>query len=180
VARLAGLRKTAAVGITVAVRALAEGNSRVTRFVVGAGCVALCAGHRGVQAGQGILGLRMVKLPHRDRLPIAVAMALRAILAEASLVLILVTSHATGRQPQKSPVQILDLDLRTRGRRNSRGSVAALASQPRMFAFQRVTSLPVLEGLHIPLDEREIFPVMLGVAAAAFLAGGGREVIGSV
>ena len=47
-----------------------------------------------------------------------------------------------------------------------------------MLAFERVSSLLVIESLAIPLDQREIFSVMFRVTARAFLARAGIDVIG--
>ncbi len=58
--------------------------------------------------------------------------------------------------------------------------VAFIASQARMLSFQEITGLFVIECLRVPLDQREIFAIVLGVAAGAFLAGSGRNVVGGV
>lgn len=65
VARLAGLLEAAVVNISVAIRALAKGNSRVSRLAAGPGRVALLAGDLGVQSSQGIASLGMIKLLDR-------------------------------------------------------------------------------------------------------------------
>lgn len=65
VARLAGLLEAAVVNISVAIRALAKGNSRVSRLAAGPGRVALLAGDLGVQSSQRIASLGMIKLLDR-------------------------------------------------------------------------------------------------------------------
>ena len=70
VARLAGLRKAAAVWIFMAVRTLIKGNPNVLRFAVGSVRVALRALHLRMQTGQRIARLRVIELAHRDRLPV--------------------------------------------------------------------------------------------------------------
>ena len=49
-----------------------------------------------------------------------------------------------------------------------------------MLAFERVSRLFVVERFRIPLDEREVLAVVLGVAAAAVLARSRRKMIGGV
>ncbi len=49
-----------------------------------------------------------------------------------------------------------------------------------MLPLQDVSSLLVVEGLDVPLDQREILAIVLGVAASTLLAGTGRKVIGGV
>ena len=56
--------------------------------------------------------------------------------------------------------------------------MAPVARQPCMLAFERVSSLLVIEGLDIPLDQREIFSIVFRVAARAFLARAWIDVIG--
>ena len=94
--------------------------------------------------------------------------------------LILVASDATGRQAEVSPVQIFDLDGRAFLRRDVRRVVALVARQAGVLAFEQISGVFVIEGLDVPLDQREVFSVVLGVAAGAFLAGAGRNVVGGV
>ncbi len=58
--------------------------------------------------------------------------------------------------------------------------VAFIAGQAGVLAFQQVSRFFVIEGFDVPLDQREILAVVLGVAAGAFLAGTGGNVIGGV
>jgi len=49
-----------------------------------------------------------------------------------------------------------------------------------MLAFEKISSFLVIEGLNVPFDQREVLSIVFGVAAGAFLAGAGRNVVGSV
>ena len=50
------------------------------------------------------------------------------------------------------------------------GIVAAFTGQAGVPSFQRISGLFVIEGFYVPLDQREIFSVVLGVAMNAALA----------
>lgn len=63
--RLAGLLEAAVVNISVAVRALTKGNSRVPWLAVRPGCVALLAGDLRVQSRQRVASLGMIELLDR-------------------------------------------------------------------------------------------------------------------
>lgn len=56
--------------------------------------------------------------------------------------------------------------------------MALVASQSRVLAFQRVAGFLVIESFDVPLDQRKVFAIMLGVAAGALLARPWRDVIG--
>ena len=58
--------------------------------------------------------------------------------------------------------------------------MALFTSQARVLAFEHVARFLMIERLDVPLDEREVFPVVLRVASGAFLAGAGWNVIGRV
>lgn len=81
VAGLASLRKRAVVRIAMAVRALAERNACVSRFIVRAGRMAFFTRDLHVRTGQWIARLRVIKLLRVDRLPIGRIMALGAVVA---------------------------------------------------------------------------------------------------
>jgi len=185
VARLAALREAPMVRIFVTIGTLIEGNTNVLRFAVGSIHVAISALYLRMQASQRITGLRVIKLgltglADIDRLPVREIVALKAILAEAALVLILVAADATRRQTEVSAAWIFDLDGRTFLRGDARWVVALAALQARVLAFEQVSGFLVIERLGIPLDQREVFPVMLRVASGTFLAGAGRDVVGGV
>ena len=180
VASLASLRKAAMVRITVAIGTLPERDSRIPRLIVRSRCMALCAGHLSVQSGEWILGLCVIELPgsHCDGFPVVVVMALQAIGAQPSLVLILMAGRTSRRNAEERLTQILDLDFRAFGRRDMLRRMAAIARQPCMLAFERVSGLFVVKSLDIPLDQREIFSIVFRVAARALLARSWIDVIG--
>lgn len=55
--------------------------------------------------------------------------------------------------------------------------MTAITSQAGMFTFQHIASLLVVKRFRVPLDQREIFPIVFGVTAHALLAGARRDVI---
>ncbi len=71
------------------------------------------------------------------------------------------------------------IDGRSCGR-DVRRVVAFIARQAGVLAFKQVAGLLVIESLGVPLDQREIFAIVFGVAAGAFLARSGWNVIGGV
>lgn len=90
------------------------------------------------------------------------------------------TSGTSRGKSQVGTAQVLDFDGGALLRENPRRCVAAIAGQPEVLAFQNVSCLLVIEGFDVPLDEGEIFAVVVGVTTGALLAGPGRDVIGSV
>ena len=58
--------------------------------------------------------------------------------------------------------------------------MASVEVHARVLAFQRVSGLPRIEGLSIPLHYGKVFPVVFRVAADALLARSGRKVIRGV
>src|SRR5581483_6467788 len=88
--------------------------------------------------------------------------------------------HACGRGAKERLVQVFDFDQRASRAGDVLSSVAAIANQPTMFAFERVPSLAMVKRIAVPLDDREVFPVMLGVAADAVLTRARRDVIAGV
>jgi len=61
-----------------------------------------------------------------------------------------------------------------------RRDVALVAGQTGVLALQQVSSFFVVESLGVPFDQREIFAVVIGVTARAFLARSGWNVVGGV
>ena len=61
-----------------------------------------------------------------------------------------------------------------------RGIVAFVTAQAGVLAFERVSRLLVIEGFDVPLDQRKVLAIVLGVAACAFLAGTGGNVVAGV
>lgn len=170
VAGLAALRETAVVRIGVAVRALAEGYARVARLAIRARRVALLTLHLHVETSQRVARLGMIKLSDRDCLPVREVVALDTIRSQPPLVRIFVAGSAGPRHSQESPRQILHLDRCAFGGTNMVGAMTTIASNPGMLALQHIACKFVVERLGIPLDERKILAVMLGVAPRAFFA----------
>ena len=122
----------------------------------------------------------MIELRYVDALPIVEIVAALAGLAEAAIVLILMTAHASGRGAKKSLVQVFNFDQCASRGSNVFRRMTAIAGQPAMFAFKRVSSLAMVEGIAVPLNDREVFPVMLGVTADAIFAQAWADVIAGV
>src|SRR5581483_1163511 len=89
-------------------------------------------------------------------------------------------AHACGRGAKERLVQVFDFDQRASRAGDVLSSVAAIANQPTMFAFERIPSLAMVKRIAVPLDDRKVFPVMLGVAADALLTRARRDVIAGV
>ncbi len=166
----ASLREAATVRILVAIRTLIEWNARVLRLSIRSIRMTLRALHLRVHASKRIARLRVIELAHVHRFPILEVVAGLAIRSEASLVLILVASQAGRRKAQECPVQIFDLDRRAFLRRNVRRSVALIAGESSVLAFQQISRVFVVEGLRVPFNKRKIFAVVLGVATRTLLA----------
>jgi len=93
----------------------------------------------------------------------------------------IVVASGTGlRDVDESAVQVFDSDERALGCGNVFRSMALLALHPSMLAFKCVSRLFVIEGLRVPLDERKVEAVVIGVAFRAFLAGARRDTIREV
>ena len=185
VAGLAALREAPVMRVFVAIGALVKRNAHVLRLAVWSIGMALGALHLGMQAGQGIARLRVIELgltglADIDRLPIHKIVALQAVRSQAALVLILVTRDATRRETKICPARVLDFYGRAFLRRDVARIVAFITGQALVFAFEQVSRFFMIEGLDVPLDQREVFPVVFRVAAGAFLARAGRNVIGGV
>jgi hypothetical protein len=122
-----------------------------------------------MQAGERVARHGMVELSNVDHLPICGIVALRAIWAQAALVLILVARRARLRNAQECAIQVFNFDRHTFKCRNSRSGVALVTGQGCVLAFKRISSLPVIERFDVPLDQRKIFAVMLRMATGTFL-----------
>lgn len=180
VARRAALRERAFMRIGVAIRAFLESQTRITRLVVWTRSMALLASHRSVHACQREASLRVIKLADIQAFPVGVVVALQAVLPEPAFMMILVAGGARLRESQESPAQVFDLDAGTVGLRDMLCSVAAVTSERRVLSFQNVTSQFVIEGLGVPLDEREVFAIVIGMATRALLTGTGFDVVGGM
>jgi hypothetical protein len=122
----------------------------------------------------------VVELLYIHALPIAVVMTLQAVCAEPPLVLVFVAGNAGLAKRQESAVQIRDFDLCLVGDSNMRWVVAAAALQPSVLALKCVSRLLVIENFCVPLNQREVFPVVVGVATDALLAGAWLHVVSGV
>jgi len=177
VARLTALRKAAMMRVFVTIRTLVERNPDVLRIAIRAVRVTLRALNLHMLAGQRITCLRVIKLANADRFPILEIVAGLASRSQASLVLILVAGNATRGKAEVSPAQVLGFDRRAFLGRNMRRVMTLVAGKSSVLALEQISSLFVVEALDVPFDEREIFAIVLGVAAGAFLAGAGRYVV---
>src|ERR1700686_1160438 len=94
--------------------------------------------------------------------------------------LVFVAGDAAGRKAKVSSGRIFYLDRGAFLGRDVRRVVTLITSQAGVLAFEQVAGLLVIEGLEVPLDQRKVFAIVLGVAAGAFLTGTGWNVIGGV
>lgn len=93
VARFAGLRKRAVMRIGMAIGALRERNAGESRLAVRRrGSMALRTGNLSVQAGQRVMGFRMIEI--RRRLPIYEIVTLQTIRTQATVMDVLVARDA--------------------------------------------------------------------------------------
>lgn len=170
-AGLAALLELAFMGIGMAGTASCKGQSRVPRLSIGTGGVALFACNIFVQASQRETRLRMVEGVGIDlrALPVGSRMALRAVWPQAALMLILVATVAIRRQPEPGLTQILRCQEPAPWLNNMCRLMARPATYAGVFAIQRITSLRMVESLgsRVPVQQREVLPVVIGVALDA-------------
>jgi len=112
----------------------------------------------------------MIKLADFDRLPIVEVMALQAIGTKPVLVRVLMAGYAAWRNAQEGAIQILDLDVRDLFWIDMLCRMAFATGQAGMLAFERITSLLMIESLGVPFNQGKIYAIVLGVADDAFLA----------
>ena len=176
----AGLREASLVRVLVAIRAQTERDSGVTQLAVGAGNVAFGAGDGPVQARQGEACFRVIELAWAGTniyaLPVLIGVALQTVLTQASVVLVLVAAGAGLREAQVSASEI-QFDGRPLRSDDVGWRVTLVAGQAGVFAFQEVPGLTMIKYFQVPLDQRKIFAVVFGVAARAFLARSGGELV---
>lgn len=169
-ARLAVLRKRAAVRIAVARRATVEGRhlelhdsllSRRRRMAFLAGRPHVSSGQR--EARTAVIELR--------RLPAFGRVATLAIPSELTAMHVLMALRTLARQTQVRTLQVLHLDALALDFRDARRVVALRTLKLSVLAFERVTRRRVIElaGRRVPLDELEVLAVVLGMAAGACL-----------
>lgn len=145
VASVAGLPKRAVVRIAVAVRARCKGNAREPRRPARSrGHVTFFAWNFRVESGKRELCLAVIEI--LCSLPVHEVVALRAVRAKLPLVRILVARGAYLGQAQECVVQILHLNQRLGRLLYVRRSMALLAVEPCVLAFERVACLAVIES----------------------------------
>ena len=164
----------------MAIRAAAKGESGVTRLFVFPRKMARLASHFGMQTREGIAGFGVVELADADGFPVVLVVTLQAVGTKLPLVLVLMTRGAARRNSQKRLTEIFDLDGGALALANMFRTVTLRTGQPCVLAFESVSGFPVIEGFDVPLNQDEVFAVMLGVAGRAFQACARSDVEGSV
>jgi hypothetical protein len=106
------------------------------------------------------------------RLPIREVVAAQTIIPKLALVRILMARHTILRQPKVGPGQILHLDERALIGDHEIWRVTFLARKPGVLSLEFVAGLTVIKLLlgWLPMDEFEIFAVVLEVAVHALFA----------
>ncbi len=79
-------------------------------------------------------------------------------------------SETSRGEPEEGAIQIFRLDRSAFLWRDVGRIVTFVASETGVLAFQKIAGFLVIERLRIPLDEREILAIVLGVASGALLA----------
>jgi hypothetical protein len=132
--------------------------------------MAFRAGHSGVRARQRVPRRGVIEAGRR--LPACGGMAVRAISAQLSAVLILVAACARAAESQVSVVEVLYLNPRPSGGQDVLSSMALFTAQSDMFAGQREPCLAVVQRLsgRLPSDHLKVRAIMIGVASNAILA----------
>src|SRR5262249_26454553 len=113
---------------------------------------------------------------------------LQAVLPQPAFVDVLVTSDACGGNAEVRAGQILILDVRFFRRSNAVRRMAFVAGRANVLSFQRPSRLLVIEIIYVPfdvgdldeLDQLEVHPVMVRVAADASLAGSRLQAIAAM
>lgn len=105
----------------------------------------------------------------RRGLPVGEVMALHAILPKLAAMDVLVTRIAFLRQSEEGLSQVVHFDQWPLGLADMRRRMALAAFESRVLALQWIASLIVIEGLkrRLPVDQRKILAVVLGVAFGA-------------
>jgi hypothetical protein len=95
---------------------------------------------------------------------------LQTILSQTAVMVVFVTAGAVRGKSEEGPAEVLDFDRATFTGRNMLRRMALGAGQSGMLAFKSVAGLFVVKGLDVPFNEGEIFSIVIGMAARAFLA----------
>lgn len=164
----------------MAIRALIERNPHILWFSVRPVRVTFSALHLNMQTGQWVPCFGVIELSDVDGFPVLEVMALLAVRAEASFVLIFMTGDTSRRQAKIRAVQILDLNRLALKRRSVRWIVTFVAVEYGVLTLEHISGFLVIEGPYIPLDQRKIFSIVFGVAARTLLTGTCGDVIGGV
>lgn len=147
VAGVAGFLEFTAVRIDVTIVAFAKLHVLVTDGPArGVSLMALVAGNLDVQAGQRIAGLGVVKFL-ANHFPGFDGVALGAFVAELTLVGVLVAGRACGGLAEEGLRRILVLDQLPEVRKHVAGSVAFLACEIGMLAFELVACQAMIKFL---------------------------------
>ena len=168
---IAGFLESAFVRIDVACRAGIEFHVLITDGPTGhIGLMTFFARHFAVKAREGIASLGMVEV--LGFFPAFHVMALGAFNAQLALVRIGMAGNAVRWLSKEGFVQILHFDQGAIRRNHVRRSVAFFAGQIGVFAFELIARQPMFELLfrRFPMNEIEVFPIVLQVAAYAVLA----------
>jgi hypothetical protein len=168
---LAALLERAFVRIDVAIDAGRELHVSVARRAAGhIGLVALFASDLAMKARQRVAGLGVIELV--CRFPVREIVALQAVVSQLAFVNVLVARLAILGQPKKGFRKILHLDERALGGDHVGSRVTFFAGYAGMLPFQLVAGETMiklfLRGL--PVDEAEVFTVMVKMTADAILA----------
>ena len=142
----------------------ARGSARRIRFV------ALLASHLEMQSGEREARVGMVKLA--CGFPVAGIVTARTIIAELTFVIVLVTAYAFSRQAQVGFIQILVLNQTAFRRQDLLRRMTLPAFDLSVLSLQWISGQLMIELLdgNVPVDETEIGPVVLEVAAYAIFA----------
>lgn len=97
-------------------------------------------------------------------MPIGGGMALCAVVAEAPLMRVLMTGGTARRKAEPCVIQIFGAEQRARRRGDMLRRVASAALYSCVLAIKRVAGLCVIEILRVPVDESEVFAVVIRVA----------------
>lgn len=161
VARFATLLERAVMRVPVAVGAIVELQAEIARRAVGAGCVAFLAGYLGVRPGEREAGLGVVNL--LSSLPVGGVVALQAVRAQRTLMLVLMAVDAGASKSQVGVVEVFGGEHRSFRRTDPLRSVAASASHAGVLAIERKACLRMIKrsGRGVPLYQLEVLAVVV-------------------
>jgi hypothetical protein len=180
VARLAGRFESSAMRIRVAIRAVAKGESGVARLFVFARKMALLASDFAMQTREWVASLGVVEPTDANGFPVVLVVTLQTAGTKLPLVLVLMACGTARGNPQKRLAEIFNLDGGAFALANMFRTVTLRTGQPCVLAFESVSGFPVVEGFDVPLNQGEVFAIVLGVASRAFQAGTRSDIEGSV